>query len=176
MFTAFHGTCRCFRCGADSEEYIQTYLFKTHYGNASRGYRVGESEIIDGLDEFCPLHPWNGQTPLVIVAGDWGCHQCGLAMQWAKITLSVVRSASTLVGRIESIEALVPRRPEALDGVHLIEPELARLGGAFSERGSYSDCLAAWSARSVEQRCSMVVTGFRTWCAEVAGIDLDHES
>jgi hypothetical protein len=177
MFTCFHGTFRCFRCGADSEAHIQTYLFKTDAKNASHSYVVGESHIIDGLDEFCSLHPWNGQTPLVIVVGDWDCPQCGQCYQWARVTLSVVGSSLGLVGRIESIETLVPRKLAALDGVHWIQPDLAALSGVFFDGGKF-DCpkgMAAWSACSVEQRCSLVVRGFRTWCAEVAGINVDRE-
>lgn len=168
MYTCFQGTFRCIRCGTDSEAPIQTYLFKTDASNASRRYLVGESEIIDGLEEFFPLHPWNGQTPLVLVVGEWDCRQCGLTYQWAKVTLSVVGSSLGLVGRIESIETLVPREPAALDGVHLVQPDLATLNENYNETD-------AWSAWSVEQRCSWVVTGFRTWCAEVVGIDIDHE-
>ena len=168
MFTCFQGTFRCIKCGTDSEAYIQTYLFKTDASNASHHYLVGASEIIDGLEEFFPLHPWNGQTPLVLVVGEWDCRQCGLTYQWAKVTLSVVGSSLGLVGRIESIETLVPRKPAALDGVHLVQPDLATLNGNYKG-------IAGWSAWSVEQRCSWVVTGFRTWCAEVAGIDVDHE-
>jgi hypothetical protein len=173
----------------DSEAYIQTYLFKTDATNASHKYGVGESEIIDGLDEFHSLHPWNGQTPLVILVGDWDCRQCGQCLQWAKITLSVVESSKTigsieLLGRIESIEALVPRKSDTLDGVHLVEPYLVTVlvtlsGGSFDGKGegSYFDRLVpAWPARSVEQRCSLIVEGFRTWCAEVAGIDIDHKN
>jgi hypothetical protein len=73
MCTAFRGTCRCFRRQSDSEAYIQTYLFKTDATNASHEYGVGESEIIDGLGYFWPLHPWNGQSPPVIAVGDWHC-------------------------------------------------------------------------------------------------------
>jgi hypothetical protein len=36
MYTSFLGTCRCFRCKADSEAYIPTYLFKTDAHNASQ--------------------------------------------------------------------------------------------------------------------------------------------
>ena len=125
MFTCLQGTFRCFRCGTDSEAYIQTYLLKTDASNASHLYLVGESEIIDGIDEFCSLHPWNGQTPLVIVVGDWDCRQCGLPYQWAKVTLSVVESSSGLVGRVESIETFVPRKPTTFDGVHFVETDLA---------------------------------------------------
>jgi hypothetical protein len=183
MFTAFLGTCRCFRCGADSEAYIQTYLFKTDYSNAMHCYRVGESEIMDGLDEYWLLHPWNGQTPLVIAVGEWGCRQCELDMQWAKVTLSVARSRFVeedelrpgLEGRFESIETLVPTKPDTLDGVHLVEPDLVRLSGFLDGggKGGYFDHESAWSACSVEQRCSTLVTGFREWCAQ-AGIDIDH--
>jgi hypothetical protein len=89
-----------------------------------------------------------------------------------------------LVGRIESIETLVPREPVALDGVHLVEPELAALSGLYLDelyafdRGSDSASPkgpAAWSGCSVEQRCSLVVAGFRSWCAEVAGCNVDDE-
>jgi hypothetical protein len=175
MFTCLRGTFRCIRCGTDTEAHIQTYLFKTDASNASHNYVVGESHIIDGLDEFCSLHPWNGQTPLVIVAGDWDCLQCGLCYQWAKVTLSVVGSSLGLVGKVESIETLVPRKPAALDGVHWVQPELAALSSNLSGNFDCRKDIAAWSTCSVEQRCSLVVTGFRTWCAEVAGISVDHE-
>ena len=171
MYTCFQGTFRCIKCGTDSETYIQTYLFKTDTSNATHRYGFGESHIIDGLDEFHSLHPWNGQTPLVLAVGDWECLQCGLPYQWAKVTLSVVGSSLGLVGRVESIETLVPRKPAALDGVHLVQPDLATLSGAFNCHGD----LPAWSACSVEQRCSLVVTGFRAWCAEIPRIDIDHE-
>lgn len=175
MFTCFQGTFRCIKCGTDSEAYIQTYLFKTDASNASHHYLVGESEIIDGIDEFCSLHPWNGQTPLVIVVGDWHCRQCGLNYQWAKVALSVVESSLGLVGRVESIEMLVPRRPADLNGVHWVQPDLAALSSHLSGNFDCRNDMAAWSACSVEQRCSLVVTGFRTWCTEVAGINVDHE-
>ena len=157
--------------GPISETYIQTYLFKTDASNAAHRYGVGESHVIDGLDEFHSLHPWNGQMPLVLAAGDWECLQCGLPYQWAKVTLSVVQSSLGLVGRVESIETLVPRKPAALDGVHLVEPDLATLSSAFNCHGD----MPAWSACSVEQRCSLVVTGFMAWCAEVARINVDRE-
>ena len=178
MYTCFEGTFRCIKCGTDSETYIQTYLFKTDGFNAGHHYLVGASEIIDGLNEFCSLHPWNGQTPLFLIVGEWDCRQCGLTYQWAKVTLSVVGSLLGLVGRIDFIETLVPRKPAALDGVHFVEPELAYFSGLFRDDLNNFDCpkgMTAWSACSVEERCSLVVTGYRAWCAEVAGINIDHE-
>ncbi len=161
-FTHFKATLRCLRCGSDSDSSIQTYLFKERDFNWAQDYRVGDSEAIDGLGEFDPLHPWNGQSPLVLAVGDWYCKQCRLSWQWAKVTLSTSETSTGLIGSITSIETLVPTKSSDLDGVHLIEPDLMGLSGLRLE---------AWDALSVEQRCSAIVAGFRNWCIEVAHVD-----
>ena len=109
---------------------------------------LGESDIIDGLEEFLSTSSLEWTSASCPAACEWECLQCGLPYQWAKVTLSVVWSSLGLVGRIESIEDAVPRNPAALDGVHLVQPELATLADSI-----YGD-LPAWSAWSVEQRCS----------------------
>jgi hypothetical protein len=135
-------------------------------------YRVGESEIIDCLDDYWPLHPWNGQTPLVIAVEEWDCRQCKL-VQWAKVTLSVAQSGLAenmeLRGRVESLATLAPAKLDALDGVHVVDEWLARSGFDDGE----DDDRSVWSACSVEQRCSMLMKAFRKWCTRV-GIDIDR--
>jgi hypothetical protein len=161
-FTHFAATLRCLRCGSDSESNIQTYLLKERDFNWAQDYRVGDTEGIDGLDEFEPLHPWNGQTPLVLGVGDWYCKQCHLSWQWAKVTVSISETSTGLIGSIKSIETLVPTKISDFEGVHLIEPDLAGLSGLTA---------AAWNALSIAQRCSAIAAGFRNWCIEVAHVD-----
>jgi hypothetical protein len=137
-------------------------LFKERDFNWAQDYRVGDREAIDGLVEFEPLHPWTGQTPLVLAVGDWYCKQCHLSWQWAKVTVAMSETSTELIGSIKSIETLVPTKSSAFDGVHLIEPDLMGLSGLRA---------AAWNALDIEQRCSTIVAGFRNWCIEVAHVD-----
>ena len=177
VFTLLTGTFRCLKCWAESERRIQTYLFKTDFHNNARCYDVGDSEVIDGIDEFDPLWPWDGQSPLVIAIGDWDCRQCGLSYQWAKLTLEVSHSSAGLIGTVKSVETLIPVTVDALLGIHGLEPHLAALSWGFGEGvedyhwpiGNKGDL--GWATVPVEQRCSLLVSGFRAWCIEVARVD-----
>ncbi len=164
MFTHVVGTFKCLRCAAEQEASIQTYLFKTTYDNTLADYRRGQAEIVDGLEDFDALHPWDGGSPLVLVLGDWDCRACGLGGQWAKTTLAMTRSADEWIGRIEGVETFLPAGPDTFDGVHYVEPWLARLVG-FN-----IDNPPAWRQLSVEQRCAAMAAGFNAWCVEVAGV------
>jgi hypothetical protein len=165
------------RCKADSEAFIQTYLFDGTLAD----YHVGDSVIVDfdELDEFdlhhfYPLHPRkdsvpNGQTVLVIVVGVWKCDGCGLYWQWAKLSLR----DNDLV--IQSLETFVPTTPSAFDGVHWVQLDLAEQSGLFGGKPpyDYQKGAAAWAAHSVEQRIELMVAGYRTWCSKIAQIDMD---
>ncbi len=164
MFTNLLGTFRCLRCGLEQEARIQTYLFKTGYDNAGGDYRVGEAEVVDGLDEFDPLHPWDGRTPLVLAVGDWDCDGCALSPQWAKLTLSLDGAGEALTGRIEALETFVPASIEAFDGVHRVDPWL----GDFARVNVAQP--VAWADRSPLARCRAMAAGFNAWCVEVAEI------
>lgn len=66
------GRFRCVKCGMESEACIQTKLFRSEAENSNREYRVGESELVDGIDDYFPLFPWNGSEPLVVAIGAVG--------------------------------------------------------------------------------------------------------
>jgi hypothetical protein len=162
VFTSLLGTPRCMRCGLEQEARIQTYLFKTGYDNAGRDYSVGESEVVDGLEEFDPLYPWDSASPLVLAIGDWDCKACGLSNQWAKLTLSTDGAGEEFIARIEALETFTPWAAEAFAGVHGVEPWLADLARFNIERA------ARWADQTPEQRCEAMAAGFNAWCAEVA--------
>lgn len=171
MFTYLRGRLRCVRCGGESDAAIQTYLFRTDAKNCGCEYRVGNSEVMDGLDQFYPLYPWDGRVPLVLGVGDWDCARCSLNWQWARVGLEVTRRSETLTGTVTAVETLVPWEPASLTGIHRVEPDLAELSEfPASRRGDWRDWLAAWSAQPVAARCDAVARGFRAWCREVAGV------
>lgn len=99
-FTYFLANFRCLRCGRYSESRIQTYLFKEQDNNWAQDYRAGDREAIDGLHEFEPLYPWDGQTPLVLAVGDWACRHCDQSWRWAKVTLSMSETSAGFIGSI----------------------------------------------------------------------------
>jgi len=164
VFTNLLGSVRCMRCGLEQEARIQTYLFKTGYDNAGADYRVGQSEVVDGVDEFDPLYPWDGASPLVLAIGDWDCDGCGLSWQWAKLTLSTDGAGPEFTARIEAFETFTPWSAEAFAGVHGVEPWLADLARFNIERP------VPWTDRSPAERCAAMATGFNAWCVEVAKI------
>lgn len=160
---------RCLRCGMDSEASIQTKLFRTEADNSSREYRVGDSEIVDGMEDYCPLYPWDGSEPLVAAVGDWSCRHCDLGGQWAKLVLTVKErtpSSGEFSASIKELSRLVPIRPSALDGVHLVESWLAELSGSWGTGSDYDWAAGRdkWLGLPASERCERVAAGFRTWC------------
>jgi hypothetical protein len=79
-----------------------------------------------------------------------------------------------LIGHVHSLETFVPRTPNASNGVHFVEFDLAELSGLWGKPPyDYQKGNAAWSAHSVEQRVAFMVAGYRAWCSEVAHVDID---
>jgi hypothetical protein len=171
LFTYIRGRLRCVRCGTESSGVFQTYLFRTDADNSCREYGVGDSEVVDGLDEFYPLYPWDGRSPLVLGLGDWDCDRCSLNWQWARVVLDVSRSAATLVGTIRVVDTLAPWTPSALDLVHRVQGELAHISEFPGQvQGDWRAWLVRWEARPVADRSAAVASGFREWCRQVAGV------
>lgn len=173
FFVNFKGSFECVRCRMTSDINFQTKLLRSEADNWSREYRVGDSEVVDGLEDYCPLDPWDGCLPLVVAVGDWDCDHCGLNCQWAKVVLTVAQTGAGLVGTIRELSGLEPRQSADLAGVHFIDPYLAELSGLWASQPHYNwhEGLARWQECSVKERCEQVAAGFRLWCREVAGID-----
>src|ERR1700728_4653976 len=130
LFVYLSGRFRCIRCRVEVDASFQTKLIRAEVDNCSREYRVGDSERIDGLDDFNPLEPWDGHGPLVVAIGDWDCPRCSLTWHWARLVLAVNnRGSEGMLGTIEELSVLIPSRDEDLRGVHFIVDELAALKG-----------------------------------------------
>lgn len=159
------------RCRAEHEGLIQTKLLRTEYDNSCREYRVGESEVIDGLVDYVPLVPGAGAR-LVVAVGDWDCSECGLAWQWARATFDVDESSGRAVGTLRELSSLQPHAPGLLSEVHFVEGELARLSGLWNLADAWDAGLARWHRLTVDERCNRVADGYRAWAQEVAGVVL----
>lgn len=174
LYVYFRGELECIRCQRLSDALIQTKLLHTDADNFLRSYRVGDSEVMvmDGLDDFCPLYPWDGGSPLVMAVGDWACDHCSLNWQWARVVLDVRPGESHPTVSIRDLSTFRPWQPSDLDGVHFVEPDLAELSGLWASPPSYnwSEGWDRWQACSLTERCERVSVGFRDWCREVAGV------
>ena len=172
-FVYLEGRFECVRCRKVSDASIQTKLLRSEIDNSSHSYQVGGSEVIDGLDGYCPLHSWDGSSPLVVAVGDWACGHCGLNWQWVKAVFEVGAFAQPLVGTISELTVLRPSRGEELVGVNFVEPDLAELSGLWEPppRYNWRAGLAKWHACSVAERSERVAAGYRSWCREVAGVN-----
>src|SRR5262249_40393450 len=148
LFVHFQGSFECVRCRRMSEAWIQTKLLRHERDNCSRPYRIGESEILVGLDDYCPLYPRDGSSPLTVAVGDWVCEHCSLHWQWAKAVFEVKRRRAELVGTITDLSGLQPVSPAALDGVHFCEDWLAEFSGLWDRHPHYNfwTGLARWEA------------------------------
>ena len=78
-----------------------------------------------------------------------------------------------LIGHVHSLETFVPRTPSAFDGVHWVSNDLAEQSGLWGKPRDWKKGDAAWLAHSVEERVALMVAGYRTWCSEVAHVDID---
>lgn len=173
LFVYFSGKFECVRCRQISDTAFQTKLLRHDRDNFAQQYRIGDSEVLDGLDDYSPLHPWDGQTPLIVAVGDWECKNCGLSLQWVKAVFSVEEVAGILVATIKELSDLQPFEPQQLAGIHFIEEYLARLSGLWDPPVRYgpSGELSRWEECPIPKRCELVASGFRSWCREVAGLD-----
>lgn len=173
MYTFVSGRLRCVRCGVEEDVPIQTRLFYTTRDTANQVYAAGDSVVIDGLDgDYYPLIAWNGTEPLQIAMGDWDCGQCGLNWQWARAVFAAHRTTGGLSATIVRVEPLIPLTAAALDGLHFVQPDLAKLSWFPETAPSEAECLEAWARLSVVERSERVASGFRAWCQKVAGIRL----
>ena len=160
LFVTLNHEFKCIRCGSSDERSIQTKLLRTVPENSCQLYRVGDTEVIDGLDDYFQLLAWRPHEPLVVVVGDWDCSDCQLNWQWAKAIFEINPSADGLSAKIVDLSEIQPLQPDELAGVHYVESDLAELSGVVEE----------WDSLSVQARCEQISTGYRKWCVEVAGI------
>lgn len=179
LFVYFRGAFECVRCRRVSDALIQTKLLRHDADNCWREYSVGDTEVLVGLDDdYCPLHAWGGESPLIVAVGDWDCTHCRLPWQWARAVLDVrpTKTGPPAV-TIRELSTLQPRRVADLAGVHFVEPDLAELSGLWPRPPVYnwSHGWDRWQACPVPERCEHVVAGFREWCREVAGVAEDAE-
>jgi hypothetical protein len=177
FFVNLCGRFRCVKCGMESEACIQTKLFRTEADNSSREYRVGDSEIVDGMEDYCALYPWDGSEPLVVAVGDWGCRNCELGWQWARLVLTVNENKplyGDFSATIRELSSLVPSRPSDLAGIHLVESWLSEMSGLWGKGPDYNwaEGRERWLSLPVHERCALVASGFRTWCREFARAEL----
>jgi hypothetical protein len=175
FFVILCGKLNCLRCKSETDADLDTKLLRSEADNSMKEYRFGDTELIEGLDDFlfCPLYPWNGESPLVVVVGEWGCRKCGLGWQWAKAVFQVDRSNGKLQGTIRELSTFVPSSPQTYDGVHFVENWHAELSNFWKSGKDYNwfEGQKVWMACTVQERCERMVGGFKTWCREIAKID-----
>lgn len=150
---------------------MQTYLYKTDGANNGNTYQVGQSNEIDGLGCYLPLSPWDGQSPLVVLVGDWDCEHCGLNWQWARVVFDVTAGNPHPIGTIREIVGMQPLCRDDFRGIHFVEPDFAELI-CFGEepRSGWQEFKQRWDAMTLSERIAGVTAGFRSWSASVAGI------
>lgn len=175
LFVQFRGAFECVRCRRTCNACFQTKLLRHDADNVGREYRVGDTEALVGLEDYCTLYPWGGGSPLVVAVGDWDCFDCGLNWQWARAVLDVEPGANPPMATIREMSGLQPWRAEDLAGIHFIESDLAELSGLWARAPAYNwpEGFARWGVCPVPERCERVAAGFREWCREVAGQDRD---
>ena len=172
MYVYIRGQLDCVRCRKTSDAWIQTHLLHTDSGNCGRDYHVGDSEVMDGLDDYCSIHPWDGSSPLVIAVGDWECEHCHLNWQWARAVFTVHQGVPHPSVTLRELSTLQPWQPSDLGGVHFVEPDLAELSGLWARHPDYHwlEGVQRWNACQVPERCERVAAGFREWCRDVAEV------
>jgi hypothetical protein len=177
LFVNLEGLLECIRCRRISFAMIQTKLLRHEPDNSCRKYRVGDSEELVGLEDFCPLDPWNGTSPLVVGVGDWDCSHCGLPWQWARAVFDVRAGNGNPIITLRSLRDLRPKQPINLAGIHFVEPWLAELSGLWNDSPEYNyfKGLETWNGCSLTDRREKVAAGFRKWCHEVAAIGQDAQ-
>jgi hypothetical protein len=176
-FVNLVGEFTCVRCRRLSAACIQSKLLRHEADNSCREYRVGDSEVLVGLEDYCPLDPWDGQSLLVVVVGEWDCEHCGLSWQWAKAEFRVRLEAGESVATLRHLICFQPWQPADLDGVNYAEACLAELSGMWAPPPQYNwhEGLELWQACPLSERRERVAAGYRAWCHQVAGVDPDAE-
>lgn len=176
FFVNLRGRFECIRCGHVDETPIQTKLLHADRDNTGTEYRVGDSEILDGEDELCPLFPRTDPTWLVAAVGPWDCNQCHCDMQWARAEFAVSQVDGKPTATLRALPGLRPYQAADLAGIHLVHSDLATLANwlsAPSERLNWREWERRWLALSIPERCEQMAAGFRRWCREVFEVP-DH--
>ena len=173
LFVYLVGDFACVRCRRMSAACIQTKLLRHEVDNSCREYRVGDAEELVGLDDYCPLDPWDGRLPLVVGVGDWDCQHCGLNWQWARATFDVQPTVGEPVAILRELVGLRPMQGSDLMGVHFAESWLAELSDLWAPPPNYNwpDGYERWLACPLTERRERVAAGFRQFCRAVAGQD-----
>ena len=161
FFVTLNGDFTCIRCGSVRERSIQTKLLRTDAENSCRPYRVGDTEILDGIDDYLSVCSWQPSDPLSMIVGDWDCSDCQLNWQWANVVFDVSQNGGSLHATITNLTDFQPNHADDLAGVHYVEPNFADLSGAVDR----------WDALSIQSRCDLTSLGFRNWCVDVAGVE-----
>ena len=158
----------CVRCRRVSNVYIQNKLLRHEADNSSREYRVGDVEKLVGLDDYCPLDPWDGRSPLVVAIGDWDCEHCRLNWQWARATFELQPASGDPIAILRELINFQPRQPSDLIGVHYAESELAELSGFWTSPPGYNwqEGFERWTACPLAQRREHLAAGYRQWYRE----------
>jgi hypothetical protein len=149
---------------------MQTKLLHVTCENSMREYRVGDSAIIDNLEDCCAIYPRHGDD-LRAVLGPWWCPVCGFDYQWASVCFEVIGPSNDtgVPVTIQSIESFVPTDPQTLDGVHYVGFDLAE----FSEyRSGFSpaEIITRFEKLPIEQKIDQIIAGHGRWLREILSI------
>jgi hypothetical protein len=167
LFVHVLGKLHCLRCHAEAEARIQTKLFKVGFWNSANDYCVGDTEEVElsRMNDYAPLYDWGSTDNLVVVMGEWTCSYCSLSWQFAKVILGISYSETgCMLGSIKSISTFAPIQLQDFAGVHRVDEEFV-LHGEFQTDQDWLNALT-------EVRCARMLSGFHTWCREVAGVEL----
>lgn len=172
-FVLLEGKMTCVRCAKTSVAQVQTKLLRSEMDNSCHVYRVGDRELIDGLEDFMPLFSWHDQSQLVIGISDWDCDHCGLAWQWSKAVFDISFEGGKMFGKLREMTDLPVVSAQDLKGIHFVCDDLAEMARCCRDstnNGSqrFSDW---WHHLFPEQRCEFMAMGIRAWRREVAGLN-----
>ena len=132
------GRFRCVKCGVQSEACFQTKLFRTETENSNREYRIGESELVDGLYALPSTIPM--ERLRAARRGDWGLElwalrpwlamgAIGIGRRWNHVSRPTILSFGS-----RAFESTVPLQASDWTGFTSSNPWLAELSGKW-DRG-----------------------------------------
>jgi hypothetical protein len=138
---------------------------------------VGDSEELVGLDDFCPLDPWDDRSAWVVVVVLWNCQNCGLDFQLAKATFEVHSAAGLPIATLRDLVDFRPWQAADLAGVNFADEWLAAHSGLWASGPKYNwfEGIERWRACPLAERRERVAAGFRQWCREIAGVTHEAE-